>query len=85
LLLFVLGVRTTDVGALVSGGGAQDDDKMLLGCLERVSYVGVFFSLMYCGGLILFNWVDVLISQVLHLTKSRIAKNCVGTADCLHG
>jgi hypothetical protein len=41
-VLPVLDVRTA--GALVSGGGGRDDDKILLDCLERVSCTKVIFE-----------------------------------------
>jgi hypothetical protein len=39
----VLGFRATDAGALVVSEGVRDDDKVLLGCLEHVSYTRAVF------------------------------------------
>jgi hypothetical protein len=36
--LLVLGFHATDAGALVLSKGTCDDDKVLLSCLEHVSY-----------------------------------------------
>jgi hypothetical protein len=44
LLLPILDVHTVGVGALVSSVGGRDDDKILLGCLERVSCTKVIFE-----------------------------------------
>jgi hypothetical protein len=45
LLLLVLGAHNVDAGILVSGEVVAKDDKMLLNCLEHVSYVMVFILL----------------------------------------
>jgi hypothetical protein len=36
--LLVLDFRITDAGALVVSEGVRDDDKVLFGCFEHVSY-----------------------------------------------
>jgi hypothetical protein len=41
--LLVLGFHATDAGALVVSDGARDDDKVLLGYLEHVSYMRAVF------------------------------------------
>jgi hypothetical protein len=43
-MLPVLDVRTACAGTLVSSGGGRDDEKILLGCLERVSCTKVIFE-----------------------------------------
>jgi hypothetical protein len=64
-----------DVGGnvLVSSEGVPEDDKILLDCLEYVSYAKVS---LYSIALVrfLFYYADVLFFQALHLTKSRIAR-----------
>jgi hypothetical protein len=42
LLLLVLGAHNVDAGVLASGEGVSGDDKMLLNCLEHVSYAKIF-------------------------------------------
>jgi hypothetical protein len=41
-LLFTLGVPTLGANILAGSEGVSDEDKMLLNCLEHVSYVKVF-------------------------------------------
>jgi hypothetical protein len=43
--MLVLGIGDVEASALVVSGGAQDNDMTLVSCLERVSYVKVFFYL----------------------------------------
>jgi hypothetical protein len=45
--LLVLGFRATDAGALVVSEGVRDDDKLLRGCLEHVSYMKAVFNLLW--------------------------------------
>jgi hypothetical protein len=45
LLLLVLGALNVDAGVLVSSEGVTEVGKMLLNCLEHVSYVKVFIWL----------------------------------------
>jgi hypothetical protein len=45
LLLLILGAHNVDAGVLSSGEGVAEDNKMLLNCLEHVSYVKVFIWL----------------------------------------
>jgi hypothetical protein len=43
--MFVLGDHNVDAGILTSDEGVIEDDKMLLNCLEHVSYEKIFIWL----------------------------------------
>jgi hypothetical protein len=84
-LLFVLSIGDAGVGVLVVSRDVQDDDAILLSCLERVSYTKVFFA--YCGILVLpvlfFDFPGAALDEI---SDYRAVHGCVvGCMRCRAG